>query len=1005
MSDLHNTLCWDPETASATINTEAVNPSPAVFLATHAPLRIRQAAVRGRDLIREDIEVGEEDVLKDFLTRKADTGTLLMPIVGDSGSGKSHLVRWVRENIRDNDKYQVIYLEKSRTSLKAVIEELLSGVQDESLDKLRADINSFSSGLDETALARRLVNALNEALAATSPRDMQGSARSLAGPKGLATILQDPYIQDYILAKGGFIPTLASQLLNNRTAGAPDRTQGFDIDDLPLAVGDIREAARIPATLLGKMISSPDLQSAAVDLINLHMDTAVGSVANLGGGRLFEAMLQVREAYARQRKEIILLVEDFALVQGVQRELLEALTEAATREGKQRYAPMRTLMAITTGYFRELPETVLTRVAAATGGHIYDLDRVFSKEDDGGAQITSFVGRYLNAARMGYQKLEQAGLQTVPNKCTICPFQKSCHEAFGSTEEGYGLYPFNESALKRMVHSVAPSNEPWAFVPRTVLSNVVRPVLIEHAREITRGEFPSKRVKERFRTASIDSPLSTALEGEIDNVDKVSPDRRKILLEFWGDAPSDPSQIDSAVLKAFDLQPLPNNNGMPRPVTKPNLEKEIQPPSTGGLSPSQQRRIQALEDWTQRQEVLPQDIAGAIRSIVADTVFRRYDWSAPLMRELSRSALGNAWSNQATVVSIEGSIERLPGTDRAPIKFTRTPVNSQFFQSLYLAKEGSTEARGEHIRRLAKIADDSRSKLSEAIVRHMEISDEELTIGLRASLIGAALAGKAAPKMSVEELLAVALDDGATWRRGDIALRTDGWRSLLEIHLGGRRPLVERLRAALGVAQGTGAVQMIDAARVFPLLRDAQRTWTWETPEKLPSWVKPAVAGFGSWNSHVMEQFDALALGMNEIRKTFAQDESGPEVVKQVRSALTEAEKVGLGPGQHDQLRALLASAESADWRAVAALEKDINAATSSDDPRALDAVLLAVAPDRGAALMTISEFLRQADQWLSSALAVAARRSDTSGDAAVTAMTNVLGDWTSLIETQGNNV
>lgn len=1004
MSDLHNTLCWVPETASATINTEAINPPPAVFLATHAPLRIRQASVRGRELIREDIEVGEEDVLRDFLTRKADTGTLLMPIVGDSGSGKSHLVRWVREKVRDNDKYQVIYLEKSRTSLKAVIEELLSGVQDDSLDQLRADINSFSSGLDEAALARRLVNALNEALAATSPRDMQGPARILAGPKGLATILQDPHIQDYILAKGGFIPTLASQLLSNRAAGTPDRAPGFDIADLPLSVKDISAAARIPALLLGKMISSPDLQSAAVDLINLHMDTAVGSIANLGNGRLFEAMLQVREAYERQQKEIILLIEDFALVQGVQRELLEALTEAATREGRQRYAPMRTLMAITTGYFRELPETVLTRVAAATGGHVYDLDRVFSEENDGGAQIASFVGRYLNAARVGHQELERAGLQSIPNKCTACPYQKPCHEAFGSTEEGYGLYPFNESALKRMVHSVAPSNNPWVFIPRTVLSNIVRPILIEHAPEIAKGEFPSRRVKERFPLASIDTPLSTALEGEIDNIDKASPDQRKILLEFWGDAPKNPDEIDHAILRAFGLKALPSRDDSLRPPHEPKLEKPVAPAGYGGLSPSQQRKIQALEDWAQRQEVLPQDIAGMIRSIVADTVFRRYDWSSPLMRELPRSALGTAWSNQSTVVSIEGSNERLPGTDRAPIKFARNPVNSQFFQSLYLAKEGRPEARGEHLRRLAAIADNSRGRLSEAVVRHMEISDEELTIGLRASLIGAALAGKAAPKMGDAELLSVVLDDGASWRRDDIALRTDGWRSLLETHLGGRRPLVERLRAAVGLSQGTGAVQMIDAARVLPLLRNAQQSWAWEAPEKIPSWVKPAVSGFGRWNSRALEQFDVFALLVQEIRKTFVQDESGTEVVKQVRSALAEADKVGLGLGRHDQLHTLLASAEAADWRVVAALEKAIDAAASTSEPRALDSVLPAVAPDWGSSLITISEFLRQADQWLSSALANAAGRSDTSSDAATTAMAELLSSWASLIETQGKD-
>src|SRR5262249_2630245 len=155
------------------------------FLATHAPLHIRRARIQGRALIPTDHVVDENGVLRDFLGRKPDTGTLLMPVVGESGSGKSHLVRWVRSNIRDSDRVKVIYLEKARTSLRAVIEALLEGAEDESLAHLRDEIRSFSGTLDETALARRLINALNEALAATSPGDMTGSARILAGPRGL----------------------------------------------------------------------------------------------------------------------------------------------------------------------------------------------------------------------------------------------------------------------------------------------------------------------------------------------------------------------------------------------------------------------------------------------------------------------------------------------------------------------------------------------------------------------------------------------------------------------------------------------------------------------------------------------------------------------------------------------------------------------------------------------------------------------------------------------------
>src|SRR5690348_16134334 len=108
MADFRGFLCWTPETAAATINTEAVSPSRAVFLATHAPLRIRRAGLDGRALVSEGPLIDENTVLKDFLSLQSDTGALLLPIVGDSGTGKSHLVRWVRENLPSSDKYKVI---------------------------------------------------------------------------------------------------------------------------------------------------------------------------------------------------------------------------------------------------------------------------------------------------------------------------------------------------------------------------------------------------------------------------------------------------------------------------------------------------------------------------------------------------------------------------------------------------------------------------------------------------------------------------------------------------------------------------------------------------------------------------------------------------------------------------------------------------------------------------------------------------------------------------------
>ena len=48
MTDFSHFRCWEPAVAATTLTTEAVSPSPAVFFATHAPLRIYRSPAGGR---------------------------------------------------------------------------------------------------------------------------------------------------------------------------------------------------------------------------------------------------------------------------------------------------------------------------------------------------------------------------------------------------------------------------------------------------------------------------------------------------------------------------------------------------------------------------------------------------------------------------------------------------------------------------------------------------------------------------------------------------------------------------------------------------------------------------------------------------------------------------------------------------------------------------------------------------------------------------------------------
>ena len=1005
MADFRNYLCWAPDKASAVISTEAVNPSAAVFLATHAPLKIRRSLINGRSLVPTDATVEEREVLRDFLETKANTGTLLMPIVGDSGSGKSHLVRWVRENIQAGDRRRVIYLEKSETSLKGVVEQLLEGVESETLNQLRRDVHTFSEGVDEAGLSRRLVNALNEVLAQTDRESVPSRrARILAGPRGLAALLQDPYVQEHLLAEGRYIPQYAAQLLSSREADQSERPPGFTTEDLPLDIMNVRKASDIAQKLLGQLHSTEGLPQDAVTMLNEHMEAAVKRASNIGTGRLVKAMLDVREAYAKENKEIILLIEDFALIQGVQRELLEALTEAAHREGRQRYASMRTLMAVTTGYFKDLPETVMSRVSASTTGYVYDLDQVFDGKDSGVEEIASFAGRYLNAARVGREELEKGAGRSVPNACETCQFKVDCHEAFGQTSEGYGLYPYNRSALLRMVHSVAPVGRPWAFIPRAFLGNIIRPVLVYSAHEIEEGSFPTARFRERFATAEVDMPLSNAVVTYVDEHDPIAPERHKLMLEFWADAPSDPGAINPGIrdafgLHTFDKSTLPEDPGGGAVVTP------IQTPKAdpGEIPASLKRRLHSLEEWASRGKTLDGALARELRTLVVESVYRRYPWAAPISKELSKSEVDKAWPAKATSVSIAGTTENIVGADRAPIRFDRTATNSLFFQSLLLVSAKVPGARSEATWRLARLAEHHARDLASSLERYFEAGDADLVLGLRAALIGAALAGHAWPGMSDVDLMDAAFDDGSAWNRGDLDTRVAPWRQLLTKHLSERQNLVMALRNRFGISQGsTGAVRMIDATRALPLVLEASKSWRWEPEGTIPKWIGSAMTGFSNLEGIVDQQVEQFESMMIDIRSRIRPG-AAKETIAAVRTSLEAADSVGLSPNsaERDRILALAALAEKADWRVIGAAYRNLEALRAAPESERYESAVVATAQDHGAGPQHIRDFLVASDSWLTGALLEAGERTDSMGDSVTDEVQALLREWAELCKVE----
>ena len=130
---MRNYLCWDPGAVRQVINPFAEHIPDSLFRAVHSDWDLMVASPVGKSFQEIDDSSYEERTpvafLEDFL--REDRPHALAAILGETGSGKSHLVHWMRLNMKEDGRRLVLVVRKSGTSLRAIVQMLI--------DKLPSD--------------------------------------------------------------------------------------------------------------------------------------------------------------------------------------------------------------------------------------------------------------------------------------------------------------------------------------------------------------------------------------------------------------------------------------------------------------------------------------------------------------------------------------------------------------------------------------------------------------------------------------------------------------------------------------------------------------------------------------------------------------------------------------------------------------------------------------------------------------------------------------------------
>jgi type II secretory pathway predicted ATPase ExeA len=616
---LRKHICWEPREVHKVIKIDAEAVSDSVFRAVHTPQPILMSTTSPDNLKT----VSDRDFLNAFTN--PDTPEVFSLVLGDSGAGKTHFIHWLRLNVQTDKKTRVVNIPKVGTSLRSIVKKIIRQLPEELqaqyLNKLTT-IGGETHTLEQ--LQDKLLDSLAQAVSAEATRGNEQDMERQEILKGLAPLFRDPHIRSqWFLAseKNSIIQQLSHHVFNpNKTYNRLEQDRRFSVSDFNIQGVHQANVALPTRHMLEYFRSDSRYMNMAAELANQCLDAAIGEALSFSGEDLVALVAEVRKHLHEQGVSLIIYIEDLSRMQGVDKALLDALTTPSNQGGKK-LCPIRWVAAMTTGYFDRLEATIGTRINLF--GMVEATPEIW-EGNEAQEKLALFIGRYLNAVRLGIEKLEKCEHDEVDlNACDVCQYRDHCHDTFGSGG-GFGMYPFTPKALWNM--AVRSTKDDVWFKPRRLLKSILTPMLAQYGPDIVKGTFPPWTMINDLGGERLD----TAEIVKLKRMAGIDSDRHIVLQELWRPE-TKVVQLPDEMLAAFDLVPLQgiggdDANNSPNNENKTKAKPPI-PSKTNDIKSldTPDPIIDKLRDWGNRQGIDDQ-VAQKVRGLVFDALIEYIDW-------------------------------------------------------------------------------------------------------------------------------------------------------------------------------------------------------------------------------------------------------------------------------------------------------------------------------------------------------------------------------------------
>lgn len=612
------------------LNPTALEVNDAFFLATHSPVRLGR--MRGSNLTPSAATpIEEEEYLRAF--RDSETKFIFSIVRGTTGSGKSHLIRWVYSRLASDPlpHTRLFLIPRAGANLRQIIERIIEGLQGKFFDEIRQDLARGQEKLTSKGLRETLLDSLAVQVDPSSFTGENDPLEGLTGDardvreyliSGLPDLFRDRRFRRQFVEPGNIVDELVNLTIGSGgSRSGRERPRQFTELDFKLTdkltPEDLRGAATDETLQFAVDLNqNEDLRQEAAKYVNSCLSGVIQSLLDIRGSNFTDIFRRVRK-HLGPSQQLIVLIEDIAAFEFIDRQLMESLIEQPDAE----LCPLKSAVGVTDGYFEKIDFTHIERA-----NFLLTLDVPTEDPKD---YLFRFATTYLNALRTPLSLMEEHAKSgtTLPNACMPCPFRSTCHPDFGtygSEEKALGLWPFNPNSLPEM-QKFTHGTHAGEFNPRAFLDAVLRFTLEDQAASFEAGKFPTLAYRRQFGPPTSPGAKVEALKKQF----RAQFEQAQVIQELWGDVPP-------GVYEAFGIKatPPPGPDATPPVETKPATSAAPEPKYPKWLADT----LKALDAWYNGMELWsePRD---TIRRIIRSAIVAHIDWAANDLNEIEWGSL------------------------------------------------------------------------------------------------------------------------------------------------------------------------------------------------------------------------------------------------------------------------------------------------------------------------------------------------------------------------------